>query len=111
MLDMVALTPRERQILPFLAKGMRNKEIAVELDVAEATVKLHIKSIFSKTGLHTRAAVSGAVAGTAAGTFDLAALVRRVAPDVVRIAAAEQAGHITPPEAQKLIEGLVAAGA
>jgi DNA-binding NarL/FixJ family response regulator len=44
----VALTPRELQVLPLIAKGLRNKEIGASLDISEDTVKVHIKNIFEK---------------------------------------------------------------
>src|SRR5580658_4353854 len=44
----VALTPRELQVLQLIAKGLRNKEIGAALDIAEDTVKIHIKNIFGK---------------------------------------------------------------
>jgi two-component system NarL family response regulator len=44
----VALTPRELQVLQLIAKGLRNKEIGSALDIAEDTVKIHIKNIFGK---------------------------------------------------------------
>ena len=44
----VALTARELQVLELIAKGLRNKEIGAALDIAEDTVKIHIKNIFGK---------------------------------------------------------------
>ncbi|MDP2815058.1 MAG: response regulator, partial [Rectinemataceae bacterium] len=37
------LSPREREIMGFLAKGVSNKEIARALNLAESTVKIHIQ--------------------------------------------------------------------
>ncbi|WP_018151844.1 response regulator [Leeia oryzae] len=48
------LTPREREILSFLAKGGSNKEIARELDLAESTVKIHVQNILKKLNLSSR---------------------------------------------------------
>jgi two-component system nitrate/nitrite response regulator NarL len=48
------LSPREREILGFLAKGASNKEIARALDVAESTVKIHVQHILRKLGLTSR---------------------------------------------------------
>ncbi|MBM3115925.1 response regulator [Jeongeupia naejangsanensis] len=48
------LTPREREILGFLARGDSNKGIARELDLAESTVKIHVQNILKKLGLSSR---------------------------------------------------------
>ena len=49
-----ALSPREREILTFLARGASNKEIARTLDVAESTVKIHVQHILRKLQLSGR---------------------------------------------------------
>jgi len=56
------LTPRQRDVFDLIVQGMSNKEIARSLQLAEGTVKIHIKSLFEKLGVRRRAAV--AVAGT-----------------------------------------------
>ncbi|HTR07037.1 MAG TPA: response regulator transcription factor [Paraburkholderia sp.] len=43
-----ALTPREREIMPLLILGRLNKQIAAELDVSEATVKVHRGQLMRK---------------------------------------------------------------
>ncbi|MBN3003542.1 MULTISPECIES: response regulator [Chromobacterium] len=48
------LTPREREILGFLAQGKSNKEIARSLDLAESTVKIHVQNILKKLSLSSR---------------------------------------------------------
>ena len=48
------LTHREREIIQTIAKGYRNKQIAAELCVSEATVRHHLSSIFSKLGVSDR---------------------------------------------------------
>lgn len=50
------LTAREIEVLELLAKGMRNKEIAKALAIAEETVRAHIRSIFVKLNVHDRTA-------------------------------------------------------
>lgn len=48
------LSPREREILGFLARGASNKDIARALDLAESTVKIHIQGILKKLGISSR---------------------------------------------------------
>jgi DNA-binding NarL/FixJ family response regulator len=50
----MGLTPREEEILRYIAKGMSNKGIARELDVTEGTIKVHIKAILKKLGIQNR---------------------------------------------------------
>ncbi len=49
-----ALSPRERETLEQLALGASNKEIARRLDIAEATVKIHVQNILRKLNLGSR---------------------------------------------------------
>ena len=48
------LTPRENEILSLLAEGQSNKVIARNLGISDGTVKLHVKSILRKLGVHSR---------------------------------------------------------
>lgn len=52
------LTAREREVLALLARGLTNKEIAREMVITTNTVKRHLKSIFEKMDVHTRAAAA-----------------------------------------------------
>ena len=52
--DVESLTPRERQILAWLARGVSNKEIARALDLAESTVKVHVQSVLRKLNIKSR---------------------------------------------------------
>jgi NarL family two-component system response regulator LiaR len=60
-----ALTAREREVLLLIARGMPNKLIARELQIAEKTVKTHVSSILGKLGLtdRTQAALYAVRAG------------------------------------------------
>jgi two-component system nitrate/nitrite response regulator NarL len=66
--DRDRLSPREREILGFLAKGASNKEIARELQVAESTVKIHVQHILRKLNLTSR--VQAAVYAVEAGLVE-----------------------------------------
>lgn len=48
------LTPREFVILEHVAQGLSNKAIAKAVDITEGTVKLHVKAILRKLGVHSR---------------------------------------------------------
>jgi DNA-binding NarL/FixJ family response regulator len=50
------LTDREHAVLRLMSRGATNSEIAVRLNVAEATVKTHVGSIFTKLEVRDRAA-------------------------------------------------------
>lgn len=49
-----SLAPRERQLIGFVRKGLRNREIAEQLGVTEGTVKVYLHSVFEKLGVSTR---------------------------------------------------------
>jgi len=51
-----SLTNREIQILEQVSNGYRNKEIAASLDIAEETVEVHLRNIFTKLDVHDRTA-------------------------------------------------------
>jgi DNA-binding NarL/FixJ family response regulator len=57
------LTARELQITALIAEGLVNKQIAAELRISEWTVSTHIRRIFSKLHVDTRAAMVGRCAG------------------------------------------------
>lgn len=48
------LTNQEQQILKLIAKGFTNKAIAKNLNITEATVKVHVKNLLKKLGLRSR---------------------------------------------------------
>jgi PAS domain S-box-containing protein len=49
------LTPRQRDVLHWMAQGLRNKQIAVRLSINEKTVKMHRGSMLEKLGAATSA--------------------------------------------------------
>jgi DNA-binding NarL/FixJ family response regulator len=50
----VRLTPRESQLVALLARGLKNKEIATELNISEGTVKVYLSKLFEKVGAKDR---------------------------------------------------------
>ena len=49
------LSPREVEILDLIRRGLRNHEISSALFIAESTTKVHVRHIFEKLGVRTRA--------------------------------------------------------
>jgi two-component system nitrate/nitrite response regulator NarL len=52
------LTPREKEIVGLICRGMKNKQIAENLRITPGTVKVHLMHIFEKTGLKDRLALA-----------------------------------------------------
>jgi two-component system response regulator FixJ len=64
-----ALTPRERDVLDGVARGLTNKAIAAELGISRRTVEAHRESLMRKLEIHnvaglTRFALEAGLAGT-----------------------------------------------
>lgn len=53
-IEQFLLSKREREVLPMVASGQSNGEIARELGISERTVEKHVASILEKTGLANR---------------------------------------------------------
>ncbi len=49
------LTPRERQVLKLVAQGHTNQQVSGELKTAEVTVRFHLRNIYNKIGVDSRA--------------------------------------------------------
>ena len=62
---LATLTPRETDVLRATARGLSNKEIARELELAEVTVKFHLSAIFRKMNVRSR--IEAAMHATRAG--------------------------------------------
>jgi DNA-binding NarL/FixJ family response regulator len=62
------LSGRQFEVLKLIVQGRSNKEIARALNLAEGTVKIHVAGLFSKLGVHRRAAVAVAGARLLSGT-------------------------------------------
>ncbi len=56
--DDAGLSEREKQTLALIARGFRNADVAENLGIAESTVATHIKSIYRKLDISTRAEAS-----------------------------------------------------
>lgn len=52
------LTPREKQVVGLICRGLKNKQIAENLHITPGTVKVHLMHIFEKTGLKDRLALA-----------------------------------------------------
>lgn len=61
------LTTREKQILSLVVMGLRNREIATKLYVAESTVKSHLSSAFAKLGVGSRNEATALILDSRAG--------------------------------------------
>ena len=57
-LESLGLTPREAEVLLWLAQGKSNPDVAVILGMSEGTVKKHLEHIFEKLGVESRNAAS-----------------------------------------------------
>ena len=56
--DSSRLTPREKEVVRLICRGLRNKQIAEQLHITPGTVKVHLMHIFEKTGLKDRLALA-----------------------------------------------------
>ena len=60
-----SLTPRERSVVQWLARGKSNAEIATILGISSSTIDTHVRRIYAKLGVHDR--VNAAVIASATG--------------------------------------------
>jgi ATP/maltotriose-dependent transcriptional regulator MalT len=54
----MALSRREKEVLSLLAQGLSNAAIGGELFISPVTVKVHVRHIFEKLGVKSRAAAA-----------------------------------------------------
>lgn len=54
IVEVEPLTPREFDVLEYLAEGLTNREIAAQLEISHHTVKFHLSSLMDKLGVHSR---------------------------------------------------------
>jgi NarL family two-component system response regulator LiaR len=52
--EQAELTPREQEVLDLIGRGYANKRIALELGIAEKTVKTHVSHVLAKLGVSDR---------------------------------------------------------
>ena len=52
--QLATCAPRERQLIAFVRKGLRNREIGEQLGVTEGTVKAYLHAIYEKLGVGNR---------------------------------------------------------
>ncbi|MGL9617022.1 LuxR C-terminal-related transcriptional regulator [Bradyrhizobium sp. U531] len=56
--DSITPTPRERELMILIARGLQNKNIAYELKISENTVRAHIGNIMRKYRLQNRTQIA-----------------------------------------------------
>jgi DNA-binding CsgD family transcriptional regulator len=61
-----SLTPREREVLSYVAEGRTNDEVAHLLSISSQTVRKHLENAYEKLDVHTRTGAVAAVFGLAA---------------------------------------------
>ena len=63
MASTARLTPAERLVFHLLCDGLRNKQIADRLVISENTVRFHLKQVYAKLGVRSRAHAMARVGG------------------------------------------------
>jgi ATP/maltotriose-dependent transcriptional regulator MalT len=53
--SILSLSPREREVFALMAQGRSNREIGTALFISPVTVKVHVRHIFDKLGVRSRA--------------------------------------------------------
>jgi len=106
------LSPREKSILRCLIEGDSNKCIARKIDIAEATVKVHVKAILRKIRVHNR--TQAAIWGVNHATPSTSDMSKRLPMPVEAISEIRQLEASLPPgvihEANHLDDRLIRKG-
>ncbi|MDF0650592.1 MAG: response regulator transcription factor [Nitrospira sp.] len=77
------LTPQEQRLLPLVAKGLTNKEIAHDLRLSEKTIKNYLANVYSKLNIGRRSQIAAIYAGSFKGSDALSPsrLTELIKPD------------------------------
>jgi DNA-binding CsgD family transcriptional regulator len=67
--SLAALTPREREVLTWVARGKSNREIAAILYLAPSTIRKHLENVYDKLGVSNRAGAVGRAFSLETETF------------------------------------------
>lgn len=62
------LSPQEQRLLPLVANGLTNKEIAIKLSLSEKTVKNYLANVYSKLSIGRRSQIAAFYAGSFKGS-------------------------------------------
>lgn len=58
-----SLSPRQKEIVELVCKGLTNKEVANQLHIAEKTVKFHLTGIFLRLEVRNRTSLAAKIRG------------------------------------------------
>lgn len=79
------LSPRRRELLQLLAKGLTNDEIAEALDITPGTVRSHVTAVLAQLDVSNRTEAAAAYIAWEARPTQVAAVMQRPAIAVLRI--------------------------